>query len=241
MDKDEEKLDKVHKAIQKGNILDSGKVTKYGNKRETEAIHIRGNTTKDMATQTQTTEAISTKNREVEVCDIEDCNNFSNWEQKACRDWTDTVFTNTTCKEGNPLETKDQAMKVVWIGPNDKQMEKGTQKSYKFPELLTDIMEDFGILEMESKIKTAKFGQTTKRKIAKITHKENEEDIYGKLVILKNRMRRRRKYRSTQTGKNATRKIQKNDGSNIPRLHDTMIYIKEGDKEEINPKQTTEA
>ncbi|CAH0558696.1 unnamed protein product [Brassicogethes aeneus] len=122
-------------------------------------------------------------------------------------------------------------------------MEKGIQKSFrnKFPELV-DIIEDFGILEMESKIKTAKAGQTTKRKVAKITHNDNEEDIYGKLVMLKTECEEEENIALHKPEKMGLDRFKKMTEAIF---HDcttqVIIYIKEGDKEERNPNQITEA
>ncbi|CAG9759606.1 unnamed protein product [Ceutorhynchus assimilis] len=144
------------------------------------AQHIEKVECREIGTQTMDDEIVDDESK------ISECDTYQKWEEMANKNWSEEVYTNTEMKVGSPMDTKDQTTKVVWVGPTELNMEKGIQKIFrdKFPELL-EIQEEFGTLEQENKIKTCNTGQTTKRKIVKITHNDTEEEIYRRLSILK--------------------------------------------------------
>ncbi|CAG9764433.1 unnamed protein product [Ceutorhynchus assimilis] len=100
--------------------------------------------------------------------------------------WVEEVFSNTEVKVGNPLDTKDGVIKMTCIEPEDVNMDKGVQKTFrdKHPELI-EIDEDFGIIELENKIRPNYGDNIHKRKCHKDETKrmkQKERKTYALVV-----------------------------------------------------------
>ena len=69
-------------------------------------------------------------------------------------------------------------MQVVLIEPEDPKMEKSIQKQYreKYPEL-TDLKEDFEVIEQITKIRSQNPDAYTRRKIIKISHDNTDRTL----------------------------------------------------------------
>lgn len=107
--------------------------------------------------------------------------NFKEFQEISKKEWPSNIYSSTEIKIGNPLATKDSAVKVVFVEPEDTQMTRSIQSLYKdrYPELL-EIEEDYGILEQVTKIGNME----SRRKVIKILA-TNPEDLWEKLNRLK--------------------------------------------------------
>ncbi|XP_071056461.1 uncharacterized protein [Onthophagus taurus] len=112
---------------------------------------------------------------------------YSDWRLVADRSWTEDVYKNTENKEGNPNNTEDSTIKVMLVEPGDPAMEKGIQKLLKdrFPEL-AHVKDDIGFVEQTYRFGTKDNLRTGSRKIFKIVYDGSEEDLFNKIMALKN-------------------------------------------------------
>lgn len=87
----------------------------------------------DMGTQTHTTD---TKDHTID--DLGGDITLEAFRELQGLKWSDVLYKNTTLVEkGNPIHTADDITKIVWVDPNDTNMEKGVQRGFKekFPNL----------------------------------------------------------------------------------------------------------
>lgn len=114
--------------------------------------------TNDMETQTPIWMGQEEENL-AKIEEITDLNGFIREEKKK---WPETMFRNTTVEVGNPIETQNETVKVVFVEPADQRMEKSIQKLYKerYPELISGN-DRYEIYEQSIKIR----GETNKTNI----------------------------------------------------------------------------
>lgn len=107
---------------------------------------------------------------------------YEEWQRIANKTWPDTLYTNTETIVGNPLDTKNTTVKVVIVDHSDKDMQYSIQALFRkrFPDLM-DLEESFEMIEQTTKTRT---GVQT-QKVVKITINNTEEDLWQKLVQLK--------------------------------------------------------
>jgi len=100
--------------------------------------------------------------------------------------WDERVYSNTEIKRGNPLNTKDTAVKVIMLSPQEEKMEEGISReyAYRYPEL-KETREKYVVLEQTNKIKTSKNEWPTSKKVIKAIYEDTEESIYEILTKIK--------------------------------------------------------
>lgn len=122
------------------------------------------------------------------LTEIKTVNNYGDFNMLANKRWSSELFKNTQVKEGNSLGTKDLTVKIVLVGPEDPNMDKGINAQYKtkYREIV-DIKDNLGAIE--STCVYRKIGhpdkQVTTTKVIKLTHNGTEQDIFNLLLALK--------------------------------------------------------
>ncbi|KAK9882864.1 hypothetical protein WA026_023558 [Henosepilachna vigintioctopunctata] len=133
---------------------------------------------------TQTTPWIRNAHNEalntlVGVTSLEDFLNIEN------KEWDDKIYTNTEVILGNPLNTEEGTVKVVFVNKNELSMTRSIQKLFKerFP-MLGNPEEEMEILEQTTRNRR----QTSeiKQKIIKMIYKEDDRNIWEMLEKLRN-------------------------------------------------------
>ncbi|KAH1020868.1 hypothetical protein HUJ04_010460 [Dendroctonus ponderosae] len=107
---------------------------------------------------------------------------YEKWGETAEKQWAEEVFTNSEVRVGNPLNTKDNTVKVVVVG------ESSIKSLFidRFPDLKC-IEEDFAVLELSSKVRTRSTGMAAEaatKKVIKI-EVDSERELFGKLLELR--------------------------------------------------------
>ncbi|XP_050306719.1 uncharacterized protein LOC126743597 [Anthonomus grandis grandis] len=112
--------------------------------------------------------------------------NLNSWRQYKNLKWSNKCYNRTETKIGNPLDTKDTTVKVVLVENDDIPMDKYIQRLYRnrFPEL-REIGEEYEVVKRITKVKYTNRVDTSCQKIVKISLKGTEEDLFEKLIRLK--------------------------------------------------------
>ncbi|CAG9825659.1 unnamed protein product [Phaedon cochleariae] len=120
------------------------------------------------------------------VTTLKGMNSLEKWRTIAHKNWDERLWANTETKKGNPIQTKDEVVKVVLVNKQQLDMNLGIQRLYRerYPELLS-VTEDFDIMEQSTKMRSKDGYVLSRRKIVKITHDGTEDDTWNKLVSLK--------------------------------------------------------
>ena len=114
--------------------------------------------------------------------DLDYANSLAKWKEIETLKWNDEVFRNTQVKFGNPLVAHDTTTKVILVEPEDPNMENSIQKMFRdrYPELV-NLNEEFGLLEEITKVGP----KQVCRKVIKATHNGTDEDIWNKLIRIR--------------------------------------------------------
>lgn len=114
-----------------------------------------------------------------EITDIDEITNVASWATIADRKWAKDVFKKTEIKVGNPLDSRAETIKVVFVETNDKSMDEGVQLLYKekYPEL-ADSIEEYDVLEQTSRLRS-KSGEKTGVKIIKIALDDTDAQLWN--------------------------------------------------------------
>lgn len=139
--------------------------------------------TREIATQTGPWHQQGDK---VEIRKIEDIDTVEKFLAVEKPKWNKDVFTNTEIKEGNPLSTKDDTVKVLLLkeGENETDTEIVAAFKNKYPELEA-AQEDFEVLERTTKLRSKHEGLEKKHKIIQIVSSDKEEKMWEKMVQLR--------------------------------------------------------
>ncbi|KAJ8953414.1 hypothetical protein NQ318_023531 [Aromia moschata] len=135
------------------------------------------------------------------------------------KEWTDKVYTNTEIIVGNPVTAEDKLVKVVITEPDNPTMEKSIQKIYRdrFPELLA-ATDEFEVIEQMTRIRSKGPAEYTKRKIIKTCYNGTEEDIWMKLIRIKEETAEDKKSGCPPHRKDGQQEITENDRKHFPCL-----------------------
>ncbi|KAJ8939472.1 hypothetical protein NQ318_022526 [Aromia moschata] len=136
------------------------------------------------------------------------------------KEWTDKVYTNTEIIVGNPVTAEDKLVKVVITEPDDPTMEKSIQKIYRdrFPELLA-ATDEFEVIEQMTRIRSKGPAEYTKRKIIKTCYNGTEEDIWMKLIRIKEE--------TAEDKKVAVHHIEKMDNKKLRKMIESIFHVKD--------------
>ncbi|XP_066157747.1 axoneme-associated protein mst101(2)-like [Euwallacea fornicatus] len=136
--------------------------------------------TTSIGTQTERVEygaATQVGERELEeLGEIESLEDFKEVERKK---WKKNLFQRTETKVGNPLETGATTVKIVWLEPNDPNMESSIQALYKkrYPDIV-EFEEDFEVIEQTLKRRSGQQTNKPAQKIIKIKSEHTDEEVW---------------------------------------------------------------
>ncbi|KAK9874526.1 hypothetical protein WA026_005370 [Henosepilachna vigintioctopunctata] len=101
------------------------------------------------------------------------------------KEWDEKIFTNTEVILGNPLNTEEGIVKVVFVNKKEPSMNRSIQKLFKerFP-MLGQPEEDIEILEQITR--NRKQTSEIKQKIIKMIYQEDDRSIWEVLEKLRN-------------------------------------------------------
>lgn len=117
---------------------------------------------------------------------LEEVNSLEIWSSCEGRKWDNKLFTNSEIRVGNPLTTEDSVVKVTIVEPHDLNMEKSIQRLFKdkYPEL-GNLKEEFEVVDQIIKIRTKSPNEIINRKIIKILHNGNDQELWKNKEKLK--------------------------------------------------------
>lgn len=154
----------------------------------------------------------------IELLEKYEREDYNKWKQIADKNWEAKLLANTEIKIGSPLETETSIAKVVIVEPDDLEMEKSIQYMFKsrFPDL-TDLDDPVDVLE----VTTCSRKKTSTQKVIKLVWNGNEEDMWDKLIALREETKNREEIATHHVKTINTGRLQKmlkaifQDGPNV--------------------------